>query len=274
MKLLFWNINKKPLAKEIKSLCDEHNIDVLVLAENTIAYAEILPVLNENTNRIFIAPLNPSTKISFYTRFHDFELVHDNNNWGSIRKIVHPIGIEILLVAVHIPSKLYMNDNEQASIASRIAREIDKREQERGHTHTIVIGDFNMNPFEIGLAGADHFHGVMDKQIALKHSRIVSGEERKFFYNPMWSRLGDDSEGCAGTYYYSSSNMNNYFWNTFDQVLLRPSLLDCFHRKNLKIIDKIDGISLIENGKISKKFSDHLPVMIDLAIEKSGVLYV
>lgn len=266
MKLLFWNINKKPLGKEIKSLCDEYDIDVLILAENTIEYAEILPILNQDTDRIFISPFNPSNKISFYTRFHDFELVHDNNIWGSIRKLVHPIGVEVLLVAVHIPSKMYKDESEQASIASRIAREIDIREQERGHTRTIVIGDFNMNPFEIGLIGADHFHSVMDKQIALKQSRIVSGEKRKFFYNPMWSRLGDDSEGCAGTYYYDTK-MNNYFWNTFDQVLLRPSLLDCFLQENLKVIDKIGGVSLIENGKISEKFSDHLPIMIELAIE-------
>lgn len=199
MNLLFWNISKKPLYGEIKWLCDCHDVDVLILAENTMTDATLLPVLNENNNRTYIAPFNPSTKISFYTRLHDFELVHDNDYWGSIRKITHPIGIEILLVAVHIQSKLYMIESEQAAISTRIALEIDKREQEQGHTYTIVMGDFNMNPFETGLVSADGFHAVMDKQIALKQSRTVSGEEKKYFYNPMWSRLGDDSEGCPGT---------------------------------------------------------------------------
>jgi endonuclease/exonuclease/phosphatase family metal-dependent hydrolase len=77
-------------------------------------------------------------------------LVHDDN-WGSIRKITHPIGIEILLVAVHIQSKLHADEREQAFISTRIANEINKREQEQMHTRTIVIGDFNMNPFETGL---------------------------------------------------------------------------------------------------------------------------
>jgi hypothetical protein len=131
MKLLFWNINRKPLSGEIKSLCDCYDVDVLILAENTMQDAEILPVLNEDTDRIFIAPFNPSTKISFYTRLHDFELVHDDN-WGSIRKIIHPIGIEVLLVAVHIQSKLYADEREQAFISTRIANEIDTREQEQG----------------------------------------------------------------------------------------------------------------------------------------------
>lgn len=265
MNLLFWNINKKLLANEIKSLCDCYNVDILILAENVMQDKDILPVLNQDTDRIFIAPFNPSSKISFYTRLHNFELVHDDN-WGAIRKIIHPVGIHILLVAVHIQSKLHANEQEQAFISARIAKEIDRREQEQGHTQTIVIGDFNMNPFETGMIGADAFHAVMDKEIALKQTRTVLGEERKFFYNPMWSRLGDDSEGCSGTYYYNSSNMLNYFWNTFDQVLLRPSLLPFYNQNNLKIINTINGQCLIKSGKVSNEFSDHLPLFIKLAI--------
>ncbi len=267
MKLLFWNINRKPLARELKSLCDCYDVDVLILAENTMQDAEVLPVLNKDTDRIFIAPFNPSTKISFYTRLHDFDLIDDDDNWGSIRKIIHPTGIEILLVAVHIPSKLHSDERGQAAISTRIAIEINKREHERGHTRTIVMGDFNMNPFETGLVSADGFLGVMDKRIALKQSRTVSGKERKYFYNPMWSRLGDDSEGSTGTYYYGKG-MINYFWNTFDQVLLRPSLLAGFNQNSLKVIDKINEMSLINNGKISNQFSDHLPIMLKLTVSQ------
>jgi exonuclease III len=265
MNLLFWNINKKPLANEIKSLCDCHGIDILILAENQMQDKDILPILNQNTNRFFIAPSH-SHKISFYTRFHSFELVHDDNYWGSIRKITHPIGIEFLLVAVHVSSKLHQSDNNQAFLAKRIVDEIDRRKQQQGHIRTIVMGDFNMNPFESGLINADAFHAVMDKQITLKQTRTVLGVERKFFYNPMWSRLGDDSDGSAGSYYYDNSDMNNYFWNMFDQVLLRPSLLKGFNKNNLQIIEEINGVSLIKNGKISKDFSDHLPIMIKLSI--------
>lgn len=267
MNLLFWNINRKPLEKEIKSLCDNYDVDILILAENIMKDGDFLPVLNANKNRVFLAPFNPSSKICFYTKIHAFELVHDDF-WGSIRKLTHPIGIELLLVAVHINSKLYTEEKEQSAIATRIANEIDKRETEHGHTRTILIGDFNMNPFETGLVSADGFHGVMDKTIALKQNRKVLGEDKKYFYNPMWSRLGDDSEGCAGTYYYNSSNMTNLFWNTFDQVLIRPSLISCFDSNNLKVIHEIDSVSLLRNGKISKQFSDHLPLLIKLNVSQ------
>ncbi len=87
MKLLFWNINRKPLSDEIKWLCDYYDIDIVVLAENVLSDVQLLPILNKETNRTFIAPFNPSSKISFFTRFHKFELVHDDS-WGLAKKII------------------------------------------------------------------------------------------------------------------------------------------------------------------------------------------
>ncbi|WP_394753941.1 endonuclease/exonuclease/phosphatase family protein [Crenothrix sp.] len=266
--LLFWNINRKDLTDEIKTLCDYYDVDVLVLAENKLRDVDIQVKLNKG-GRVFVSPFNPSTRISFFTRYPErfLELVHDDH-WGSIRKLTHPIGIEILLVAVHMPSKLHCSDQDQALIAIRIAEEIHKRELEQGHTRTIVMGDFNMNPFEAGLVSADGFHAIMDRNITSKGHRVVFGKEKKFFYNPMWSRLGDASEGSSGTYYYDSSKMTNYFWNTFDQALIRPSLLSCFDNNNLKVIDKIGDVSLLKNGKISKQFSDHLPLLVTLKVSQ------
>jgi hypothetical protein len=107
------------------------------------------------------------------------------------------------------------------------------------------------------------------KSIALKQERTVLGEKKKFFYNPMWSRLGDMSEGLAGTYYYNSASPTNYFWHTFDQVLIRPSLLAGFSHDDLKVIDKIGNTSLIKNGKIDKeRFSDHLPLVTTLKVSQ------
>lgn len=266
MNLLFWNINKKPLVNELKWLCNHYDIDILILAENSLSDVALLPALNEGNSRIYIAPFNPSAKISFYTRIHDFELVGDNHSWGSIRKITHPIGIEFLLVAVHVSSKLYMDEREQAAIATRIVNEIDRRELQQGHSNTIVVGDFNMNPFETGLISADGFHAVMDKQIALKQSRTVQGMDRKYFYNPMWSRLGDDSEGSPGTYFHKSPTMIDPFWHTLDQVLLRPSLLPSFKSDALVVIDQIADKNLIERGKLVSQFSDHLPLMVKLDV--------
>jgi hypothetical protein len=124
-----------------------------------------------------------------------------------------------------------------------------------------------MNPFDVGIVGSDCFHAVMEKGIARKRSRKVNGRERLFFYNPMWGRMGDSSVGPTGTYYYSKSQRVTYFWNTFDQILLRPNLLNYFDDENLIVISEISGRDLLAKDGISKEFSDHLPILIKLQLE-------
>ncbi|MDY6786328.1 MAG: hypothetical protein SW833_28050, partial [Cyanobacteriota bacterium] len=182
-----------------------------------------------------------------------------------------PLGCDILLVALHLPSKLHSNEKDQISGSTRVAELIREAEQEVGHNRTIVIGDFNMNPFEASMIGADGFHAVMTQKIARKVSRTVSQKEKLYFYNPMWGRMGDfSSADPPGSYYYQNSGYFSYFWNTFDQVLLRPNLLDFFSHDDLSIIPEIVNKSLLNDNKIidKKHFSDHLPVKIKLALEK------
>ena len=68
------------------------------------------------------------------------------------------------------------------------------------------------------------------------------------------------------------SGLVNHFWNTFDQVRLRPSLLPCYEASRLIVPDKIGGRPILRMAGMDG-FSDHLPVIISLAIEKevSGV---
>jgi hypothetical protein len=86
----------------------------------------------------------------------------------------------------------------------------------------------------------------------------------------LWSHFGDAAQP-AGTYYYDKSNPEvDPLWNIFDQVLLRPSLLDRFRPKNLKILTtdgegrftRQDGTP---NGDV---FSDHLPICFQLDLRR------
>ena len=83
----------------------------------------------------------------------------------------------------------------------------------------------------------------MSQQVARKQERTVQETSYPFFYNPMWNLFGDYSPGPPGTYYYSDSTHKVFFWNMFDQVLIRPDLLDRFDMNGLKIIEKTSSIS-------------------------------
>lgn len=269
--ILFWNINKKRLFREIKSLCDENEVNILILAEAKpdISDAEVLLALNSDRENVYIAPFNPSPRLSFFFRYpaESIGLVADEGGI-AIRTISPPIGIEILLVALHLPSKLYMTEDDQKFQAVRVSQLIQEAESKVGHTRSLVIGDLNMNPFEAGIVGADGLHAVMTQTIARKHSRKVQGKDRLFFYNPMWGRMGDSSIGAPGTYYYAGSSYVSYFWNTFDQVLLRPALLDFFSQDDLNVISQIGDNDLMTEIGISPSYSDHLPIIVKLQIER------
>jgi hypothetical protein len=128
------------------------------------------------------------------------------------------------------------------------------------------VGDLNMNPFETGVVGANGLHAVMSRSLARRTARTVNGISYPFFYNPMWSRMGDSSAGPCGTFYYERSEQVVYFWNTFDQVLLRPELLDRFDIEHLVVPTTAGGTPLVtSDGRPDKKSaSDHLPLVFEL----------
>ena len=143
---------------------------------------------------------------------------------------------------------------------------IRKKEDEVGHTRTVLVGDLNMNPFEDGVVSSTGLHAVMTRKIAEKKSRIVQDNEYLYFYNPMWSLFGDGSKGPPGTYYYYKAEHKVYFWNIFDQVLLRPDLIDFFSNDDLMILDS-DGKNVLLSSQGIPDInvaSDHLPIYFTL----------
>jgi hypothetical protein len=274
MQILFWNMNNRKLPDQLSALVCPLEIDILIVAECGMSDVEILQSINEGNARPFTSPLNLGSTIRFFTRYVPESVMPVWDDWGvSVRKIAPPLGEECTVVGVHLPSKLYRgsrNNPDQLSHARSVAEVITEAEQRVGHDRTVVIGDFNMNPFEDGLVAADAFHSVMDRQTAAELTRTVDSKKRKYFFNPMWSLLGDASPGPPGTYYYRGSGQICYFWNTFDQVLLRPSLLDCFRSEDLEVITSVGSQSLRkQNGRPNRNlYSDHFPIRLQLTIER------
>lgn len=136
-------------------------------------------------------------------------------------------------------------------------------ENELGHSRTILVGDLNMNPFEKGVVGAKGLHGVMARSIAKSGGRKILGRFYSYFYNPMWGFFGDGNRGPPGTYYYRRSQHVVYFWNLFDQVLIRPELLDKFKNEDLCILDHYGDKSLLSKNGLPL-ISDHLPIVFKI----------
>ncbi|WP_008311502.1 endonuclease/exonuclease/phosphatase family protein [Leptolyngbya sp. PCC 6406] len=267
---LFWNINKNkatlPLIADIGEL---YSIDIILLAECTIEPGELLSQLNHGRdNKYFYFGFSRCEKIVVLTRFNEASFIRPvaESSRVTIRHLQMPGLIDILIAGTHHISKNHSSPTSQYSMAEELSRLIKDAEKNVGHSRTVLVGDLNMNPFEEGLVSAGALHAVSSQQIALRNTRKVQGTEYPFFYNPMWNFLADVHADPPGTYYYCASDHMSYFWNVFDQVLIRPDLINRFAFQNLKRLLEIGTTSLLSGKGIPRKnvYSDHLPIIFSL----------
>jgi len=265
---LLWNLKKKPLQKSVANIVLRHAVDIIVLTECTIPPGLLLRELNKNRSSYHYAPGIACTKVEIFVRFSARYInpVYESSRM-TIRHIELPGIINILLAGVHFVSKMYWNDVSQAMECANLSLAIRDTEIKVGHNRTILMGDFNMNPFEDGMVSARGFNGVMSRRIAAKKKRVVQEKEYLYFYNPMWNLFGDE-HGAPGTFYYPSSEHKAFFWNIFDQVLIRPDLLPYYSSKDIKILESDGSISFLTTEQLpdADNASDHLPVLFRLGI--------
>jgi hypothetical protein len=82
----------------------------------------------------------------------------------------------------------------------------------------------------------------------------------------MWSHFGDAQGKTAGSYFYNSAQPVNYYWNVFDQVLLRPALAERFDPNTVNIVKAVGSRPLVRtDGRPDlANASDHLPLVFEV----------
>jgi len=270
---LFWNLGRRPLHRAIRDIVWSRDVDIVILAENKIPPAQMLLELNRGSDDGFHFARGNCEKVDMFCRFNSrfLEPVSESGRW-TIRRLELPGRPQMLVAAVHAVSKLHWDADSQGHECIRLAETIRAAEATVGHENTIVIGDLNMSPFEPGVVSARGLHAALARDIALRGTRTVQREEYPFFYNPMWGHFGDLASSPPGTYYRKESEHVAYFWYVFDQVLLRPSLLDSFEHDNVEVISEIvpgdKSTSLLSESGIPNTDvgSDHLPLVVGLTL--------
>jgi hypothetical protein len=268
MRFLFWNIKKNPVGPILSEIVRQHDVEVLILAE-CLDQGTILVDLNATTKNLFHLTDSQRTRVVIYTRFPpEYIKTAHSDKFFTIRRIFLPEKREIRLAAMHLESKLYRRDIHLWSKAKDVSAKIRQVESELAISRTVLVGDLNMNPFEMGVIQADGLHAVMTQAIARKRDRRIGDKVYPYFYNPMWGRFGDTTKGPPGTYYSTNSSLDEYFWHTFDQVMIRPDLIDSFDQAKLQVLTDCGGIEFLkESGKPDhSRASDHLPLLFDLEI--------
>jgi len=277
MRILFWNTGRRPVIGLLRELSRLRDIDILVLAEMALPIEDVVNRLNEGAEQGYFCaqerlPESVRRPLQVLARLSEDRVLALQDGAGLTVKRVFPIiGPDFTIVAVHLRSKLFQSQEDQAFHAASVNADIEEIEAQVGHRRTLLIGDFNMDPFEQGLVSSDCFHAVMSRRTAQRQSRTIDGRERFFFYNPVWNLLGDHPSP-PGSYYHAGSARTEYFWHFFDQALLRPDLLDYFRDTGIEVLTRIGERSLLTRNGFpdSNTGSDHLPLLLELSIQRGS----
>ena len=129
---------------------------------------------------------------------------------------------------------------------------------------TVIIGDFNANPYDDELLAMSAFNSVLFKDEILRSgSRTVDGITYRRFYNPILHYISEDSK-MYGSFYHAQGS-STPIWHCLDQVLVSKSLAN--NVTNMKYIKTIGGTNLITRIRPNSKISDHLPLVVTITEE-------
>ena len=169
---------------------------------------------------------------------------------------------------VHLTSPI--NADDASSLQTAVARElreaVEEREVLRSNSATIAIGDFNMSPYSRGMTDPTTLNAAACRTAA-KGTRTVRSRKHNYFFNPMWEILGSRTADQQPGSFYKRYDNSAIFWHLYDQVLLRPELVDRMVPDSPWVMTTAGTLGLVKpRWAIDSQFSDHLPIAISLEI--------
>jgi len=112
---MFWNLAGRAISEVAAQACAENDVDIVILSELGEDKNKVLEALNEITGDSFLISGPISEVIHFFVRRLPPDRVEPILDSGrfSIRHVRLPVGESLLIVAVHLSSKLYRSSNHQ-----------------------------------------------------------------------------------------------------------------------------------------------------------------
>ena len=172
----------------------------------------------------------------------------------------------VLLALLHgVDPRNYDSESRQ-SFAQSLATEMRFVKEQYKTNRLVILGDFNMNPYDRGMNLAAGFNAMMTRKCASPGLRRHIDVDYELYYNPMWSLFGDNTEGPAGTVY-DANNQGPYGWSMFDQVVINHSIMHLFEK--VEILTHAGPFPLMNNkGRPNaEQASDHFPILVTLKEE-------
>lgn len=257
--VILWNIRRTNAKDEILALAAEYSPEIICIIEPP-DHDDLMDLVPANYNllrnvaceKVRIITTLPAEYIIFRAESSRVMCFHYRDSLS-----------EFLFAGVHLVDQGNYDLDDRIYVAGTTKSFISDIEKKRSTNRTLIVGDFNADPYDKSMVSANGFHAISDIDLAIKRrKRKIQSQENDIYYNPCWHY--NNIDGAKGTYYFDrSGHVVNYFWHNFDQVILNPSIAKKFNQSSLKIIDQINNKKI----KLSrKKFPDHYPIYFEVNV--------
>lgn len=281
--ILTWNIHNSDTAIKRAVLADivtSQQIDILVLQEayGVVINTVLAHAMHEITypNNQLGAGVRVFLKIGSFDYFSIFRECQNKLVFIHLKPKNSTFNFNI--AAVHLYSKVNNTERQQLwknlPIITRV-KQLEQQLENESFRRTILVGDFNQNPYESDLCDLPMINAEQNRAIIGMFSPNPVYKQKDFnfdfWYNPMWNLLGDHGGSSAknrvtGTYFRYAED-ERQMWHLFDGFILRPELMGCVDFSELSIITGTSTVNFLKSlitskyeSLIREDISDHLPV--------------
>lgn len=260
LNILFWNLRGNAIEDYVIECIVENDVDIAIFSEfGGIDFNKIENSLGKMYMRV--NGVMDDTKVSAMAKVNICISSVQQEKRYNVYKIETVLN-KYLLAGAHLEDRRNYETNDRINTIQHLIADIEKTEDIFTCDNTIVIGDFNANPYDEEVLSYYAFNAVLFKKVIDKNEFTKwNGEKRKRFYNPILHYISEDTE-MYGSFYFDSKFKTSYWW-CLDQVLVRKGLVN--NVINMQYLKNVGSRDLLKKTKIpNDKISDHLPLLVKL----------
>lgn len=261
MKLIYWNSKQQLKFLIVKAILTEESPDVLFLSETDEE------IITSNKNELFIIGYehfeNPGCTRVIIIKKIEIEL--SLSLQSAYYTCVKCLKTNLNVISVHLPSQMFQHMDALKSYIRFFREDIDNEIGASSESDIVIIGDFNVNPFEKPMIDFDGFSASNSINLRKKVTHLTRTKE--LYYNPTWKLYSNNN--FPGTKYFkrpSASAFDILEHHYLDQVVLSYSLSKKIVFEKINVIEETKTNLFFDKKTFTVLESDHLPLMYEFKL--------
>ncbi|MCT4237489.1 endonuclease/exonuclease/phosphatase family protein [Elizabethkingia anophelis] len=252
MKLIYWNTRKTNNQKAILEILSENNPDIFFISEVDNSLLNNFET-NADDYEIFENPGCNRVKI-LKRKTLSLNLSIQNNYFTTVKN-----NNQQFIIGVHFPSQMYQSHDALKNYLRMFRNSIESEIGDSLDHDIIIIGDFNISPFEKPMIDFDGFSATNSIFSRKKVTHLQ--QTKSLYYNPTWKLY--NRIHFPGTMFYarpSTTSFDILEHHLLDQVVISPRLATKLKDEQVKIIEKTSSQTFLNSESLKTEISDHLPL--------------